>query len=106
MDLQALEPLLRSALAEDLGTGDVTTRLLVPEAATGRGVVVAKQGGVLAGVEVALAVLRLAGDEEPRVLERAQEGAALEPGDRILEVEGRARALLSGERTALNFLMR
>jgi len=106
MDLQALEPLLRSALAEDVGTGDVTTRLLVPADAAGHGVIVAKQRGVLAGIDVALAVLRLAGGEEPRVLERAEEGAAIEPGDLVLDLEGSAQALLSGERTALNFLMR
>ncbi|MHC4340995.1 MAG: carboxylating nicotinate-nucleotide diphosphorylase, partial [Planctomycetota bacterium] len=106
MDLQALEPLLRTALAEDVGTGDVTTRLLVPVDAAGRGVIMAKQGGVLAGIDVALAVLRLAGGEEPRILERASEGAAVEPGDLVVDLEGSAQALLSGERTALNFLMR
>jgi nicotinate-nucleotide pyrophosphorylase (carboxylating) len=106
LDIQALEPLLRAALAEDVGPGDVTTRLLVPADARGRARIVAKQPGVVAGVEVALAVLRLASEGELQLRSALEDGTRVKPEDVVLEVAAGAPGLLRGERTALNFLGR
>lgn len=104
LDMQAIEPLLRAALAEDLGTGDVTSEALVPMDAVASATIVAKAPGVLAGGAVAAAVLRLAGC--PDVALPLPDGADLAVGDVVLTASGNARALLVGERTALNFLGR
>jgi nicotinate-nucleotide pyrophosphorylase (carboxylating) len=96
-------PIVRLALAEDLGGGDVTTRALVSETARARGMIEARAGGVLAGLEVArLAFRELDRDMVFRM--RFQDGAVLEPGAQVCQVEGRARAILSAERVALNLL--
>jgi nicotinate-nucleotide pyrophosphorylase (carboxylating) len=89
-------------LAEDIGTGDVTTLALVDEDATCQAVVLAKEPGVVCGLEAAAAVfLELGAPFEPLVAE----GASVEPGA-IAELDGPARAVLAGERLALNLLGR
>ena len=104
LDMQAIEPLLRAALSEDLGTGDVTSEVLVPAEAVASATIVAKAPGVLAGGEVAAAVLRLAGCASVDV--PLLDGTVLADGATVLTAEGNGRALLAGERTALNFLGR
>lgn len=96
---------IRRALAEDIGTGDVTTDSIVPENASLRGRIVAKQNGVVAGLQIAEAVLR---DLDERITFRPQvdDGAKVETRTVLAELVGSARALLTGERTALNFLGR
>ena len=95
---------VRTALDEDVGPGDVTTEATVPERAYGRAVVRAKAPGVLAGVDAARATFALVdGTVTYRGL---ADGASLEPGTVVAELEGAARSLLVGERTALNFLQR
>ena len=106
LDLEALEPQLRAALAEDIGPGDVTSGLLVPEGARAVARIRAKAEGVVAGVQVAAALFRYAGGAAVAVQAAAGEGARVRPGDMVLVVEGPARALLAAERTALNFLIR
>jgi len=105
-DLEPLRPLLRAALAEDVGCGDRTTDLLVPAGARGLGRVVAKADGVVAGLTVAAEVLRLEAEGALVVGRRARDGARVRPGEVVLEVEAPARPLLRATRTALNFLMR
>lgn len=106
----ALEPtvyrdLVRRALEEDVGGGDVTTEATVDPALQARGVFLVKSECVVAGLEVALEALRqIAPDVRADVFKR--DGERCLPGDRIAEVTGSARALLIGERTALNFLQR
>jgi len=104
LDLDALRPFLESALAEDIGPGDVTSSLTVGEGARGRGRIVAKAKGVLAGVSVAAEVLRLACRGDIRITATGADGSSVDPGHVVLEFEGDARGLLAGERTALNFL--
>jgi len=99
-----IEPLVRAALLEDLGrAGDITTDAVVPASARLRAAMVARQPGVVAGLDLAAMAFRLL---DPAVsLEVARpDGSALAPGDVIAIVEGSARAILTGERTALNFL--
>ena len=94
-----------AALAEDIGPGDVTGQTLFPTSARARALLFSRSSGVLAGEWVAAEVfLRL--DPKAEVRRLAKDGAALRPGKRILEVRSTARALLAGERTALNFIQR
>lgn len=98
-------PLVRLALTEDLGGGDVTTDAVVDEAAVGRARIEARQDGVLAGSEVAELAFREL-DPEIRVEWHCPEGGALSKGVRVASIVGKARAILSAERVALNFLQR
>ena len=98
-----VERKVREALEEDLGFGDITSQLVVPEDARAVAEVVAKEAGVLAGVEEAKLAFELLG---ARVIHAMPDGARVRPGDVVLRAEGPARALLAAERTALNFLMR
>jgi nicotinate-nucleotide pyrophosphorylase (carboxylating) len=96
--------LVARALAEDIGEGDVTTAATVPEGIMAHAVVTQKAPGVLFGLDVAAEVFRLI-DPELAVQPLTQEGEWREHGP-VLELEGRARSILTGERTALNFLAR
>lgn len=105
LDLDALRPLLLAALQEDIGPGDITSALLVPEGARATATIRSKAQGVLAGLPVAAEILRLA-VPGVAITERKREGDPLSPNDVVLEATGGARSLLSAERTALNFLIR
>jgi nicotinate-nucleotide pyrophosphorylase (carboxylating) len=96
---------IRRALAEDIGSGDVTTNSIVPANASLRGRIIAKQDGVIAGLEVAEAVWREL-DERVSFTAHVTDGARVEDRAVLAEVAGPARALLTGERVALNFLGR
>ncbi len=96
---------IQRALVEDIGTGDVTSESILPPHTTLYGHILTKQEGVVAGLDVARAVyaaLDPAVHFEPRV----EEGAEVQRGQVLAGVRGQARALLSAERTALNFLGR
>ena len=92
------------ALEEDIGTGDVTTNTIVPADASLRGRIVAKENGVVAGLDVARQVMSQLG--EVVFDTKFDDGAMVTRGAVLAEIEGSARALLTGERTALNFLGR
>jgi nicotinate-nucleotide pyrophosphorylase (carboxylating) len=99
-----IEPLVRAALAEDLGrAGDLTTDTVIPAAARARGVLNARRAGVVAGLDVAAMAFRLL-DPDARIEIARADGAMVVAGERIATVSGRARGLLSAERVALNFL--
>jgi nicotinate-nucleotide pyrophosphorylase (carboxylating) len=101
MDLDAI---VRRALDEDVGAGDVTTRATVPPQARARARIAQKQPGVVFGLDAAEATFR-ALDPELRFERLAAEGEWRDGGP-VAEIEGSAAALLTGERTALNFLQR
>jgi len=96
---------IRHALAEDIGPGDVTTNAIVSSDAWMRGQIVAKQAGIAAGVDVTMAVYRLL-DERINFETLVSEGNEVENRQVLANVNGPARSLLTGERTALNFLGR
>lgn len=98
------ETIVSTALAEDVGDGDVTTAATVPAQARARALIRQKAPGVIYGLDVAEEVFR-ALDPEATFTREVAEGEWRESGD-VLRVEGLARALLTGERTALNFLQR
>ncbi len=95
--------LVARALAEDVGTGDVSTAVTVPAAARGRGRIVARRAGVVAGLPLVGLVFG-ALDASVTVTSAVADGARIVPGDVVARVAGPAAALLTGERTALNFL--
>ena len=101
-----LDPIVRLALAEDLGrAGDLTTDATIPAGAQMRAVIAARKPGVIAGLDAAEYALRLIDTDVSFALKK-QDGAVLAPGDVIAELKGSARSILIAERTMLNFLGR
>lgn len=105
MEYPGLNDLIKRALEEDLGHGDITTLSLIPAEQAARGLFVAKTPGIVAGIKVSRAVFQhLDFETEFEVLKN--DGDEITPGDIIAVAKGRTRTLLTGERTALNFLQR
>jgi len=103
LHVSIFRPLVRQALAEDVGPGDITTRATVPPGAKAEAVLLAKGHGVVAGLDVAREVFA---DVDPLVqmAELKHDGERCAPGDRIATFEGPAAGIITAERTALNFL--
>jgi nicotinate-nucleotide pyrophosphorylase (carboxylating) len=99
-----VEPLVRAALAEDLGlAGDITSAAVIPEEHRSTVVMAARQPGVVAGLDAADLAFQLV-DPAITMKRHLSDGAAVEPGSLIATIEGPSRGLLTAERTALNFL--
>jgi len=104
LPLIMIEPSVRAALLEDLGrAGDLTTDAIVPAGARTECALMARQPGVVAGLDYAITAFRLI-DPSLEVTVERPDGARLAPGDLIATVRGSARGILTAERTALNFL--
>ncbi len=103
LDMEAVEPLVEKALAEDIGSGDITTDNIFSEEQKGSVEIIARQAGVIAGLPVVLAVFRKL-DPGIECNFFVPEGEKVEDETVLAQVSGRVRPLLSGERTALNFL--
>lgn len=107
MDLQKVLadalPLIDRALAEDIGSGDITTRAIVPDRAEGQAVILAKSDGVIAGLPVVEQVFHRV---EPKIEfdPKARDGEPVAPGDVIVTLSGPLSKILTGERVGLNFL--
>jgi len=105
LDIEAVRALVSRALAEDVGSGDVTSEALIPEDAQVRAMMVSRAGGVIAGLPVAEEVFQQVGRGVTfRALVR--DGQRVERGAKLAEVRGPARSVLAGERVALNFVQR
>ena len=101
-----IEPIVRAALAEDLGrAGDITSDAVVPADARIEAVIASRQPGVLAGLDAALLAFELL-DPSLRIERLAADGARLEKGQAVARVSGPARPVLAAERTALNLACR
>jgi len=99
-----IEPAVRAALLEDLGrAGDITTEATIPAEARARVVIRAREDGRIAGLDCARTAFRLM-DPELRVAIAKPDGSDVMPGDIVASIEGRARAIITGERVALNFM--
>jgi len=100
-----LEPIIRNALAEDIGPGDLTTSSILSGEERGEARALAKSDLILAGIDVFTAAFRLL-DPEVTFRECREDGTAVRPGQTVAVVAGSLSALLMAERTALNFLQR
>ena len=100
-----MTPLIDLALAEDIGSGDITAKFFTKPGAVARAQIVARQEGRLSGLDIAEEVFHRV-DSSLSVQKKRAEGDALTPGDVVLEVSGSAASILTAERTALNFLQR
>ena len=98
-----IDRIIQNALNEDIGYGDITTESCVPEGARIHGIFLAKESGVVCGLQVLQRVFHLI-DADTKVSFRIKEGHPVKKGDIIADIEGPARAVLTGERTALNLL--
>lgn len=100
------ESVVRAALLEDIGRGgDLTTEAIVDPQRRATARIVARQKGIVAGLPFALIAFRLL-DDDVESAARIAEGERVESGDTVAEISARARAILTGERTALNLLCR
>jgi len=102
---EKVQDIIRFALSEDLGDGDHTTLATIPAQARGVAIMLAKEDGILAGVEVASLVFKSV-DADLAIETYLPDGAQLHKGDHIMKVTGKSQSILSAERTALNFIQR
>ncbi len=100
-----IDPLIEAALKEDIPSGDITSESVIPPESVSRAAFLAKEAGVLAGIDVARRVFEKL-DPRVRFKKFFQDGEAFSPGDILAEVRGPSLSLLKAERTALNFLQR
>lgn len=97
--------LIKLALKEDLGTGDVTTQIIIPALKEIQATITVQEPSVIAGSEIAAAVFQTL-DPKIQVRILIQDGKRIKVGERVLKLKGNASSILSGERVALNFLSR
>lgn len=105
MDYIGLDELLLTALKEDVGTGDITTNCCIPQENHSEAYFLAKEDGVICGINIAARVFRLT-NERISLLTRMKDGDQVKKGDIIAEVVGPSRGILTGERVALNLMQR
>ena len=99
-----LEPIVRMALAEDLGRGgDITSDNVIPSEARARVVMATRESGVIAGLDAAETAFRIV-DASLTIKRLKPEGAEVKAGDEVMEIEGHALSILTAERVALNFV--
>lgn len=97
--------IIKFALNEDIGSGDVTTNSIVPENKSGSARINSKSEGILAGIEIAKKVFYLL-DDEIKIEQLHKDGDHIKKGDVLLILHGKLRTILTGERVSLNFLQR
>jgi nicotinate-nucleotide pyrophosphorylase (carboxylating) len=103
LNLEEIRPIVENALQEDIGAGDITTEKVIPADIECSGAIVAKADGVVAGLPVAEFVFHSL-DKRIKLARKVQEGDVVNAGQVVMDVSGWARAVLSAERTTLNFL--
>lgn len=97
--------IIRFALAEDIGSGDISTSYLELEPVPAQAFMIAKAKGILAGLEIAKEVFQTV-DNSLKIIFYYRDGDQVNPGDEILRIDGNPASILQGERTALNFIQR
>lgn len=98
-----VEKLIYESLQEDIGGGDVTTETLIPKSYRADAEIYAKAEGVLAGIEIPREIFAFF-DKDITYREKVKDGSLISPGQVLAEIKGSARAILTGERTSLNFI--
>ncbi len=104
-ELQILHAIIHRTLEEDIGDGDITTLSTVPEKSILKGTFIAKESGVIAGLEAACETFKYL-DPRTAFSQKVRDGKHVIKGTILATIQGRGRALLTAERTALNFLQR
>jgi nicotinate-nucleotide pyrophosphorylase (carboxylating) len=105
LDWGKVDLIIENALEEDLGSGDVTTDAIFSAADTCEAQIIAKEEGIIAGIPIAKRVFQKL-DPATSFSQKLNDGQQVKPGDEILKIKGLVRAVLSGERLALNLLQR
>jgi len=105
IDLRAIRDLLEMALREDIGTGDITSESVVPVNAQAVGTIMSKSDGIIAGLDVAAEIFCML-DPEVNFRKLVSDGDQVHSGQELAKAEGKARSILTAERTVLNFLQR
>jgi nicotinate-nucleotide pyrophosphorylase (carboxylating) len=105
IDRADVEQLIRMAIAEDIGDGDITSRAIFTDTDTSRGTIVSRQDGIVCGCDMVRYVYEIL-DSRVSVVPVVHDGATIGPGSAIISVEGPTISVLSGERVALNFIQR
>ena len=100
-----IDKIIEQALLEDIGTGDITTKFIIPSNLTAKGIIKASEEGVVVGLDIACLVFKKL-DSEILFQEKIKDGTKITRGKVLAEISGSARTILSGERVALNFLQR
>jgi len=100
-----IKTLIKMALYEDLGTGDITSEAIIEKKQKARARVIAKENGIIAGLPLARIVFEVI-DPKVRFSQKVKDGHKVKKGNPIAEISGPARSILAGERLALNFLQR
>ncbi|MDD5079211.1 MAG: carboxylating nicotinate-nucleotide diphosphorylase [Candidatus Omnitrophica bacterium] len=103
LDPHKLDSLVRHALFEDIGKGDITTQLIIPQNKKIKAVLLAKDACVVCGLEVAERVFKVV-DKDTKFIAQVKEGQMIKKGKTIIKVEGKAHSILSAERVCLNLL--
>lgn len=102
---ESVKELIRRAFEEDLGSGDITTNAIVEEQNSSQAEWISKEEGIIAGLDLAKTIFQKL-DPDISWQPNCEDGDAIENGFRIVEIKAKTRALLSGERIALNFVQR
>jgi len=103
--ISAIDDLIEMALREDIGTGDITTETTIPENVMTRAVILSKDDGIIAGLDIACKVFHRI-DDGIRFEKLVSDGDEISKGQNLAIIKGKARSLLTAERTVLNFLQR
>lgn len=105
MKAKDIDPIIEAALEEDMPHGDITSENVIPSDMTSKAVIMAKEGGILAGIDV---VKRVFAKVDSTIFFKSlfKDGQAVKRDDKLAELSGKSISLLKGERTALNFLQR
>ncbi|HVP36489.1 MAG TPA: carboxylating nicotinate-nucleotide diphosphorylase [Terriglobales bacterium] len=104
-EFQKIQKIVKIALDEDIGSGDVTSELTIPERQRGKGFILAKEKGIIAGLEVVKSVFH---EIDPRITFKPLgcDGDEVKQGQKVVSIQGKVKSILAGERTALNYLQR
>lgn len=105
MDWTKIDSIVVNALEEDIGSGDITTDAIFPSDATCEARIISKEEGVIAGISIAKRVFQKL-DQNASYSQKVEDGNRIKPGQEILRIKATVRAVLTGERLALNLLQR
>ena len=105
LDWNQIELIIENALKEDIGARDLTTELLFPDDSTCNAIIQAKEGGILAGIPVAKRIFRTL-NKDIEWIENKRDGEGIAKRDILVRIHGSGKAILAGERTALNLIQR